>query len=245
MFSRSPRAPVPVLNYSAADRWWTCVDLFDASHPSIAPHSAARTPLEAVSLLCRRRWEEKGFLSTRQLIDEVEGASLDRRCRGAAPCRCANVPPFLLSSAASHPTTPTHPCSSLHKDSRWVSKGHGNVLNRAPLLNSDLVKGPHPPPSTAPLIARGWLHSALLPRLLRFQRVLASFQWEKAGLRTTNYSCVYRQAPDDYHGKLTTGWGSCNLPVESHGSPPHPRFRSFFFTQRGKWLSIPNRLSLV
>lgn len=49
---------------------------------------------------------------------------------------------------------------------------------------------------------------------------------------------MHRQALDDYHGKLTTGWGSCNLPVESNGKPP-------FFFQKGKWLSIANRLSLV
>lgn len=36
---------------------------------------------------------------------------------------------------------------------------------------------------------------------------------------------VHRQALHDYHGKLTTDRGSCNLPVESNG-------RLFFFSPR-------------
>lgn len=158
----------------------------------------------------------------------MEGATLDQHCSSAPPSR-QPFPAFVLSGP--HGSTPGHQlhpflCSSLtccytrlHKDPWCVWNGCCKVFFvPVLLLNLDLSMSPHPPPSTV-LLSRRWWHFHCLSQSVMI--LTSSLQFSRGIGRSQNVKLlpVHKLALDDYHGKVTTGWGICNLSVESNHKP--------------------------
>lgn len=186
-----------------------------ATHPLLrAPY----LPLKAVSPASYTGccWK-KGSLNTCQLIDGVEGASLDRHCCNAPPSRQRALASVLSVPCESTPHRHLHAflrqclrcrdCyTGLYKDPRCVWNGCGKCFfGAALLLYLDLLKSPHPPPSTVLLNTRGWLYNSLsLSAYYVFNESLTVFKRNRQ-VSEWQITPMHRQALDDYHGKLTTG----------------------------------------
>lgn len=99
-------SPDPEVNYSfrRTDDGQTLTLLMQATHPLL---SAPHLHLKAVSPTSYRGhcWGKKDSLSTCQLIDGVEGASLDRHCRSAPPFRQRALASVL---SGPHESAPCH-----------------------------------------------------------------------------------------------------------------------------------------
>lgn len=103
----------------------------------------------------------------------MEGASLDRHCCNAPPSRQRALASVLSVPCESTPHRHLHAflrqclrcrdCyTGLYKDPRCVWNGCGKCFfGAALLLYLDLLKSPHPPPSTVLLNTRGWLYNSL------------------------------------------------------------------------------------
>lgn len=200
---------------------------------------------------------KKSSSSTCQLIDGVEGAS--HGCN-APPCKrhfhfnvcLVNLPPFFFLWALIISCMCFRLLNDINDDALGATKipgvwGWGLVFFIFKWMwevffgyRSATILGPPKESSSTsvncatqhkrlPLQLSLLAHYVFNESLTVFKRNRQVLEWQ--------ITPVHRQALDDYHGKLTTGWGSYNLPVESNGK--------FFFSPNSKWLSISNRLSLV
>lgn len=184
-----------MVNYSKKDRWWTYADPFDASHPSIALCSSHTSKSCQSSQLLRLLLGEGGRLSKHLSVDRWSGRSFTwpallwrSAIRGSAS-----------ALSGPHESTPRRHLHAflhcpfklrrlLHQDCTKSPGVFGMDVasvhfGAARLLYLDLVKSPHPPPSTAPLDARGWLYNALsLPIMF----LTSPFQFSRGTGRSQN-----------------------------------------------------------
>lgn len=169
-----------------------------------------------------------GSRSTCQLIDGVEGASLDRHCRSAPPsrqrapsCVTSLMRPRLFAAFMLFFSPVVFKVQRLLHWTPQIPQVCLEWMWQVALL---LCFGP-PEVSSSTSITCATQHkrlalqiplSSFLPWVFNksptvFKRNRQVSEWQ--------ITPMHRQAQDDNHGKLTTGRRSCNLPVESNGEP--------------------------
>lgn len=181
-----------------------------ATHPLLrAPY----LPLKAVSPASYTGccWK-KGSLNTCQLIDGVEGASLDRHCCNAPPSRQR-----ALASVLIHPSSPPSCFSAsvfkVQRLSHWAVQRPQVFLEWMWQVfffwcRSASILGP-PKESSSTSVNCATQHKRLalqlcLPAYYVFNESLTVFKRNRQ-VSEWQITPMHRQALDDYHGKLTTG----------------------------------------